>query len=719
MLSFFPLLPVWLVCVIAIVSAIALALALRSGSGHVLTKKRKMILAALRTASFLCIILMILSPVLNKMEENRKTSNIAFLIDSSLSMGCADEKGAKTRYDAAVSFLKDRKFSRIKGYPMSFYTFNETVEKRPGIAELDKGKVSGGTNFATAVKQVDKDIGFFETAAIVFLSDGNDYSGFRGAGIQVPIFCVRTGTDLEGSKDLRIESFKCPDRVQLNEEIDLKIPVLIHGFGDGRSVEFSIFEDGALIGKRVLKLNGGDTTETVKHVFKTEGMHVLKFQLDKLPGEITYLNNSREMAVELVKDDSEIVVYFPELSNSFRPVIRFLEQNQEKFTAFYKVADGKYSLHGIEPDQAFKDGLPDSSEKMSHVGTLVLGSHNRPALTDTEENVLEKYVNAGGSLILLGGKDSFGILPESSPLKRLSPFVHADNSFITGNFKISVDDAESESFSGRVREIIARNSEDPDFVLKSVNAVKLVKSGAKVLLWADSQGARQPLVAVQHFGKGTVIGVLSNSLPFWGGALARTGNFNDFWKQLLNYSQSGNESDILKISVNNTELYLGETLEVNAFVSIPGGKDADLKVNADLLNLANGTVYASLPMEKKGVFYRCVFNSVSSGRYVLKVACYDKEKILRQRFKLILSGESIRESWELKSEMSRFLDYSTGKHIYNVDERDKLENDIYESIAAKKVEMEKRLVFETPWFFLALMALLVTEWILRRKFSLT
>jgi len=249
--------------------------------------------------------------------------------------------------------------------------------------------------------------------------------------------------------------------------------------------------------------------------------------------------------------------------------------------------------------------------------------------------------------------------------------------------------------------------------------VKLVKSGAKVLLWADSQGARQPLVAVQHFGKGTVIGVLSNSLPFWGGALARTGNFNDFWKQLLNYSQSGNESDILKISVNNTELYLGETLEVNAFVSIPGGKDADLKVNADLLNLANGTVYASLPMEKKGVFYRCVFNSVSSGRYVLKVACYDKEKILRQRFKLILSGESIRESWELKSEMSRFLDYSTGKHIYNVDERDKLENDIYESIAAKKVEMEKRLVFETPWFLLALMALLVTEWILRRKFSLT
>ncbi|HBC88033.1 MAG TPA: hypothetical protein DCZ94_13865 [Lentisphaeria bacterium] len=719
MLYFFPLVPVWLVCVIVIVSIIAIILSLRSGSGHLLSSGRKRMLIVLRSASFLCLIIMILSPVLNKMEENKKTANIVFLVDSSLSMGCADEKGGKTRYEAAVNFLKDRKFAKIAEYPVSFYSFNDVAVKKDGTAELEKMKASGGTNFATAVKQVDKDIGLSETAAIVFVSDGSDYSGFRGGDIQVPVYCVRTGTDLGGSKDLGIDSFKCPDKARVNEEVELRVPITMHGFGKDRPMELGISEDGVIKEQRRLKLNEGTLTETVKHVFKTEGVHVLKLQVDKLPGEITYLNNSREIAFEVVKDDSETVVYFPELSNSYRPMIRFLEQSQEKFTAVYKVADGKYSLRGIDPDQAFKNGLPSSPDKMSHVGTFILGSHNRPALTDAEENLLEKYVSAGGSLILLGGKEAFGVLPESSPVRRLSPFVHADDSFISGNFKVSVNDTESDSFSDRIREIIARNANDPEFVLKSVNSVKLVKSSAKVILWADSQGGRLPLVAVQHFGKGVVIGVLSNSFPLWGNTSSRTENFNDFWKQLLNYSQSGNESDILKISVNKTELVPGDSLEVNAIVSIPEDKDTGIKVNADLYNTATRAVYLSLPMERRGGFYKCTFNSIKPGRYMLKVSCAGKDKILRQRFKLILSGESIRESQDVRSEMSRFLEYSTAKHIYSTDERSRLESDIYESMSKNKVEREERLVFETPWFFMVLLTLLVAEWILRRKFNLT
>jgi hypothetical protein len=719
MLYFFPLVSMWLLCVIVLLSVIALFLSLRSGTGHLLTAGRKRLLLILRTASFLCLIIMLLSPVFNRLEENKKISNIVFLIDSSLSMGCADEKGGKTRYDAAVSFLRDGKFAKIAGYPISFYSFNDAASKKSAMTELHKLKVSGGTSFAAAVKQVDKDIGLSETAAIIFVSDGIDYSGFRGGGIQVPVFCVRTGTDLGGRKDLGIDSFKFPDKLRVNEELELKVPITIHGFGNSRAVELGISEDGAFKEQRSLKLNDGASTETVKHVFKSEGVHVLKMQVDELPGEITYLNNSREIAFEVVKDDSEVVAYFPELSNSFRPIIRFLGQNQEKFTAFYKIADGKYALRGTEPDQAFKDGLPNSPETMARVGTFILGTHNRPALTDAEENVLEKYVSGGGSLILLGGKDSFGSLPENSPLKRLSPFVHADNSFIPGNFKVSVNELEPNSFSDRIIEITDRNSGDSDFVLKSINAVKLVKSSAKVLLWADSQGARLPLVAVQHFGKGVVIGVLSNSFSLWGCASARAGNFNDFWKQLLNYSQAGNESDILKISVNKTEIVPGDSLEVNAIVSVPEGAAAGLKVNADLCNAATGIVSATIPMDGKGGYYKCVFNSIKPGRYMLKVSCADKDRMLRQRFTLVLSGETIKEGQDVSSEMSRFLDYSTAKHIYSVAEHSRLENDICESMSKNKVEREKRLVFETPWFFLALLALLVAEWILRRKFNLT
>ncbi|MEI6420857.1 MAG: vWA domain-containing protein [Lentisphaerota bacterium] len=719
MLYFSPIIPIWLILVIILIAALAIALSLHSGTGHVLTLKKKRLLVALRASAFFILILMLLSPVLNKLEVNRQKSNIVFLIDSSTSMGVKDVGGDKTRYQAALAFMKEKKFGKLAGYPISFYTFGDKAEKKVGVNELDKVRVSGGTNFADAVKQVDKDIGLSETAALVLITDGIDYSGFKGTDIQVPVFSVRTGSELNESKDVGIDYFKYPEKVRIGEEIELKVPVSLHGYDKIRGLDLNISEDGISKEQRKLKVERGSMIETVKYGFKTEGVHILKLQVNRLPGEVSYLNNEREIAFEVLKDDSAIVVYFPELSNSFRPMIRFLEQKLEKFTSFYKVADGKYVIRGIEPDQKFSGGIPDSPEKLSSVSTFILGSHNRPGLTDGEENVLEKYVSGGGSLILLGGNDSFGILPDTSPLRRLSPFVHADNSFATGNYKVAVNDEELNNFTERIQEIIRRNADDPDFTLKSVNAVKQVKNNSKVLLWADSMNSRQPLVAIQPFGKGIVIGVLSNSFYLWGGTACRTDNFNDFWQQLLNYAKAGNDSDILKISVNKSEMVPGDNLEVNAIVNVPDAGNAGqvLRINAELSDLATNKIAATFTMERKGEFYKCSFPALKPGRYLLKVTCMDKDRILRQRFKLILSGDTIKENLNIKSEANRFLDYSSGKHIYKTDERNNMEKDIYESISKNKIEREKKLVFKTPWFFAILLTLLLTEWTLRRKFN--
>ena len=213
MLYFSPIIPIWLILVIILIAALAIALSLHSGTGHVLTLKKKRLLVALRASAFFILILMLLSPVLNKLEVNRQKSNIVFLIDSSTSMGVKDVGGDKTRYQAALAFMKEKKFGKLAGYPISFYTFGDKAEKKVGVNELDKVRVSGGTNFADAVKQVDKDIGLSETAALVLVADGIDYSGFKGTDIQVPVFSVRTGSELNESKDVGIDYFKYPEKV--------------------------------------------------------------------------------------------------------------------------------------------------------------------------------------------------------------------------------------------------------------------------------------------------------------------------------------------------------------------------------------------------------------------------------------------------------------------------------------------------------------------------
>ncbi|MFA6293914.1 MAG: hypothetical protein WC637_19150, partial [Victivallales bacterium] len=107
MLYFSPIIPVWLMVVLAVIAAVAIALSMHSGTGHVLTVKRKRILIIMRASSFVILTVMLLSPVLNKLEVNKKKSNIVYLIDSSSSMGVKDEGGDKTRFQAAVAFMKE------------------------------------------------------------------------------------------------------------------------------------------------------------------------------------------------------------------------------------------------------------------------------------------------------------------------------------------------------------------------------------------------------------------------------------------------------------------------------------------------------------------------------------------------------------------------------------------------------------------------------------
>ena len=95
----------------------------------------------------------------------------------------------------------------------------------------------------------------------------------------------------------------------------------------------------------------------------------------------------------------------------------------------------------------------------------------------------------------------------------------------------------------------------------------------------------------------------------------------------------------------------------------------------------------------------------------------DKDGILRQRYRLIIAGDSIKENLDIKSEQMRFLDYAPAKNIYKLNERDRMQEDISQSISKNKVERELKLVFKTPWFFIIFLALLLTEWVLRRKFS--
>lgn len=730
-MSFYPLLPAWLILLLAALSAGAAAYAYRHRNPAVEPWQHKLLLA-LRMLSVALVALMLLCPGRIIEDRNLEKSHLVFLLDRSASMATRDLRDGQSRLSQCVSFLQAHRFKRLADYPKSYYSFNGQTLRHESADALGALTPEGGTDFKQAFDRVDKDIGLNRTAAVVLFSDGIDYSGFRGTEIAVPVLSVQAGTDLAQSRDLGIEPFKCPDKVSEGVELALEIPLLLQGYPQEKEVRLTVSVDGVPVHTASPKLTSGRVhTETVRTTLTQTGMHVIRLDCPAFPDEVSALNNRRELVVEVVKAKDEVAAYFPLLNNSFRPLLReFLKDEDTAFTAVYRVSGDTYRTMGHKANAALQKGLPANADALKDVTCLILGSHNGDLISPAEALTLEQYVTRGGSLVCLAGTDSFGKIPADSPLVRLLPVVTLEDSFRTGAFRVAADPAADPAFAEQINQIIADNRNASDLVLSGLNQIKDVKAAAKVVLWAEGE-SRQPLLVWQPYGRGKVIALLSNAFHVWGEPAKRDENFGRFWRQLVAFAKNlDDDADLLKVSLPKTELAADERVTVTAIARQPqaaptflsGGQAsppaAALTVKADVFPSDSDTPVQSLALDKKADCFMGELAGLKPGRYVLRVTSQDGQEVLRTRHKLLLVGDVLAESASIRSDRDAFRAYSGEKHILGLDEADHLEELLADAVRRNVVQREKFLIFENPAFFLAAVLLLLTEWFLRRRFNL-
>ena len=716
----------WLILILLIVSAGVVFWSYRHRNQAV-KPWQHVLLLALRFSALLLVTLMLLCPGYMTEERNVEKSQIIFLVDKSTSMVTRDLPARQSRLEQAVEFLSQNKFKRLSDYPQATYSFNNGTAQQEDRDSLSSLKPDGGTDLKQAIDRIDKDIGLNRSSAIVLLSDGLDYSGFKGSGITVPIMSVQIGTDMTEVKDLGIEPFKFPDKISDGEELVLEIPILMQGYSREKQAEFQVFVDNKPIHSSTLKLSSRHLhTEKVRTSLAKTGVHIIRISCEHFSDEVAELNNQRELAVEVVKVKDEVAVYFPLLNNSFRPLLReFLKEKEGIFTAVYKVSEGSFRLRGHKINPVFSNGLPQKADQIKDVTCMILGSHNGNLLSPAESLTLEQYVRKGGTLVCLAGADSFGKLPSGSPLQRLLPVVTLEDSFRAGSFRVAPDPAADDAFTEQIREIIADNGDSAGFTLSGINHVKDVKAGAHVLLWAVGE-SRHPLLVWHSYGRGKVVALLSNTFHQWGAPERRDQNFSRLWRQLVAFSKNPDEdTDLLKVAVSKTEPAAGESVTVTAIARHPSaeaGKDENaagtLTVKADLFPVDSDTPLVSINLDAKSDCFMTDLPGLKPGRYVLRVTSQDGQEVLRTRYKLLLAGDILKESARIRSDRENFRAFSSDKHIFNPSEAERLENSLREAVRKNIVRREKFLIFENPLFFIAVVMLLLAEWFLRRRFNL-
>ncbi len=711
MIKFYPLIPVWLIVLCGAAGIYLVWFTAKFGLD--MSKSRRYALMIIRLTVLALAIVMLLSPGIVVREQNRQRSNVVFLLDGSGSMNTRDLADGASRFEGAYKFLSKIRGSGYSGSKKHFYLFSSKAAPMDDSG-MEMYSPDGGTDLKRAFETIDKDIGFSRTAAVIVVSDGIDHSDFTGTHAGLPVFAAKFGSELNDVQDLRIDRFRHPQTLRTNEELDLEVPVTLSGYNDKHNVNITFFVDGKEVKKDALTLIPR-MTEKVKfsQTFTTPGIHTVKIVLDQIKGEAGYLNNEREFAVEVKTGKSRTVCYFPKLTNSFRPLLRLFRSTGKKFTAVYRLGDDRFNVIGSEIDNNFRNGLPKSAAKLRQVDVLVLGATRQDLLSPAEQSVLEQYVMNGGNLIILGGMESFGELSTKSPLYGIMPVRSNAVDFVTGSFNVVVPEKAESSFSERMAELCGK-----DAVIRGLNRISGIKEGAEVLLEAEAQN-RYPLVVSLPYGQGRAVAVLTNSLHLWGRGKQREINFGIFWEQLINYAGKSRD-DILKVSVNRSELLPDDKLKVTAIASVPekDRDDPEFKIESTVYPVKGTQAEAVRALIREGNIYTAEFPSLSPGRYMLKTVCRVGSRIIRQRYNLILVGERINENYDLKVTNDNFLKFCSAGRVYGPDEADRLVRDVITTVQKNDIEREWYPVFETPFFFAAVIVLLMAGWYLRRKYNL-
>ena len=711
MIKFYPLIPIWLILFGGIIALVAVYFTTRQGLD--LPKWKRYLLAWIRTAVVIVVILMLLCPGMIISEQNRQRSNVVILLDDSGSMATRDMPGNITRYQAAFNFAQKLRHEGFSNCQKHFYAFDTKTE---AIKNWDVYGARGGTDLEQAFDCVNRDVGLSKTAAVVLLSDGLDYSEFTGSKLGAPVFAVKFGSELASVADLRIEKFPYPGTLYTDEEFELSVPVSLSGYKDEKETRVTFYVDNREVKQEKIKLKPGQTIDvSFKYSFGKPALHIIKIELNRLADEASYLNNERELVIEVRSGQNYTVCYFPILTNSFRPLVRQLRASGRKFSAIYRLRKDKFNQIGTRINPAFNGGIPTKVEAMKNVDIFVLAANQSGLLTTKQESVLEQYVVNGGTLVMLGGERSFGPVPAAAPLAQLMPVKARQVSFVTGKFKIVPGDKQQRSrFADRIAELCAGT----DAILADINMVEAVKKGAEILLSAEAT-EKYPLVLALPYGRGKVIAILTNSLHLWGTGRQRQNNFGVFWEQLINYA-GHTQDDLLKVALNKNQLLRNESLKISAQVNFPEKtlNSPDFKLESALYRLHSDNALAIKNLTKTDIFYKAEFTNLKSGRYILETAATLGKQLLSKRYNLIMVGKEINEGGNLKVTDENFLKFCSEGRIYDNTEKTKLIDDIIRTIRKNDVEREWYPLFETPIFYFGLLILLMTGWYLRRRFNL-
>ena len=334
------------------------------------------------------------------------------------------------------------------------------------------------------------------------------------------------------------------------------------------------------------------------------------------------------------------------------------------------------------------------------------------------------YVKDGGSVVFLGGPDSFGRGGyDQPPLAPLMPWhvSRSEREMRVGEFPVTVPPNATDHAAVKSLARTLQKVRSP--FIYSVNPVGNAHGGTQSLLDASVGESVMPLIALQRYGKGQTLGIATNTLWRWGrmeGDIQKA--YNEFWGDTIRYLSGvyeGNRFLIVNWDRDPPNYRPSETAE--ATMQIAGRSiQGQLRFTGTVKHGDKTTEIAIEPVAGTDQMFKTKIFFPDRGEYLVHIDAWAGFAPVDAYERTLRVSPTLNEGacLEVNHAFLKNLAGRSGGMYVREKEIDRLMEHLRTNLLTGSEKTDVRLVQEKGIFFLVVLAVLIAEWVVRRRLNL-
>ncbi len=351
----------------------------------------RLLLGGLRFLALALICFLLFEPVLQQFRSTERPPVLAVLVDDSQSMqvvtagdtSAARPNAARTSVRPVLDALQDE---AMPGTARFFRVREASRALSGGI--IDSLRFDGArTDLSSGLQAAPEELRDENLGGIVLVSDGQYNTGQNPLRVAdrspVPVHTVTVG-DTARQRDLRVQDVSTNDRAYLNSSVPVRVTLSVTE-GPGQPVPVTLEQSGRTLDQRPVRLPDGTGEVSVDLTFEPEqaGLQQVTVRVPELAGEVTTRNNAQSTSLRVLESKRQVLL----LGAAPAPDVSALRRVYER------TADTEVTARIPTPDGTFLEGpLPDD---LSAFDVVVLAGFPSPSVPDDVVQRVATLVNDG------------------------------------------------------------------------------------------------------------------------------------------------------------------------------------------------------------------------------------------------------------------------------------------------------------------------------------